>query len=63
MLVHVQTVTQTTFAWVDENGNFVETRVVASVVPTLTQDAFDRALVDISAAREQLKQEFAKGSG
>lgn len=62
MLVHVQTVTQTTFAWVNEDGNISDTRVVASVIPTLTQDAFDRALVDISAAREQLRQEFTQGS-
>lgn len=63
MLAHIQTVVQSTFAWIGEDGNITETRVVNAAVPTLTQEAFDKAFVDICAAREQLKQDLAKGVG
>lgn len=63
MLVHIQTVTQSTFAFVGDDGNIVETRVANAVVPVLTQKAFDQVFIDICAAREQLKQDFSKGSG
>lgn len=63
MLVHIQTVTQSTFAFVGDDGNIVETRVANAVVPVLTQEAFDQVFTDICAAREQLKQDFGKGSG
>lgn len=63
MLVHIQTVVQSTFAWVGEDGNITETRVVNAAVPALTQEAFEKAYTDICAAREQIKQDFAKGSG
>lgn len=63
MLAHIQTVMQATFAWIGEDGNITETRVVNAAVPILTQEAFDKAYADICAAREQIRQDFTKGAG
>lgn len=63
VLAHIQTVIQTTFAWIGEDGNITETRVVNAAVPALTQEAFEKAFTDICAAREQIKQDLAKGAG
>ena len=63
MLVHIQTVTQSTFGWVDDEGNIKETRTVSALVPRLVQSDFEKMLVDLYAAREQLRQEFQEGSG
>lgn len=63
MLAHIQTVMQSTFAWIGEDGNITETRVVNASVPALTQEAFDKAFADICAAREQIKQDLEKGVG
>ena len=63
MLVHIQTVTQSTFGWVDEEGNIRETRTVSALVPRLVQSDFDKMLSDLYTAREQLRQEFQEGSG
>lgn len=63
MLAHIQTVMQSTFAWIGEDGNITETRVVSAVAPVLTNEAFEKAYADICDAREQIKQDFVKGSG
>jgi hypothetical protein len=63
MLAHIQTVMQATFAWIGEDGNITETRVVNAAVPALTQEAFDKAYADICEAREQIRQDFTKGAG
>lgn len=63
VLAHIQTVIQTTFAWIGEDGNITETRVVNAAVPALSQEAFGKAFTDICAAREQIKQDLTKGVG
>ena len=64
MLVHIQTITQSTFGWIDEEGNIKETRTISALVPRLVQSDFEKMLVDLYAAREQLRQEFQQeGSG
>lgn len=63
MIVHIQTVVQSTFAIVGSDGEITETRTVATVATKLAQAEFSQALVHLLAAREELRQELAKGSG
>jgi hypothetical protein len=63
MVVHIQTVVQSTFAIVSDDGEIAETRTVTAVVTKLAESEFRAALTNICAAREELKLDLAKGSG
>lgn len=62
MIVHVQTLVQTTFGLVDDDGNIVKTKAVSAAVNKLDEASFVATLNSIVAAKAQVAQELVNDS-
>jgi hypothetical protein len=61
MLIHLQTVIQTTYALVDESGDVVRTKTVNVLVNRLNKEGFEEALNGIVAAKAQVAKDIVQG--
>lgn len=60
MLIHLQTVIQTTYALVDESGDVVRTKAVNVLVNRLNKEGFEEALNGIVAAKAQVAKDIVQ---